>query len=131
MKLIINIFLFVFISLSANEALATGNMIPIPFSDSDAFVKYPAVAGFGVGGLVGAVIGVPVAIVAGTGALVSGGSITDTAQISFWISAIAGGCIVGAIIGAPLWVIKQVFYDLPKKAFDKTEPELKSEPDKV
>ena len=130
MKRITNIFVFVLFSLSANKVLATGNMIPVPFSkDPGAFVVVPAAIGFGAGGVVGAVVGIPVAAVASVGAIALDKRVSDTAQFFFWGSAAVGGVIGGAIVGAPFWVVKQVFYDLPIKAFEAMGPQ--EEPAKV
>jgi len=124
MKLILNLLVLISLSLSAQEVLATGKMISVPFSDSDnAFVTYPAAIGFGAGAIVGVVVSVPVVIVTSANALVTGDQVSDTAEVSFWVTVFAGGSIGGVIIGAPFWAVKQVFYDLPKKFFEEGEQE--------
>jgi len=114
----------IFFLLESKATFATGAMLPDLFftEDDGKFVEWPALAGTYAGGAVGAIIGVPLAIVGGGSAIAMDEDLDTGVKIGFLAPVLLFGYIGNVVVGAPFWGVKEVFYELPSKAINK-EPE--------
>jgi hypothetical protein len=85
--------------------------LPLPYSGSGPFVSIPATV---IGGAIGAAIGalfIPPALIV---AILPGFSLLDAIfvplETGFWI----GVHTIGRVVGAPLWLVKTIVWDIPK-----------------